>query len=318
MSFSTVISTGSPTIMSHFASVLVIVAILYIIFCAIRYFAAVCSSNLTPPKGCKRVGISGQSNLADQYNPKYTRGSDAGRDEDGEPLWKVKALFVYPIKSCAPLELDTSGVLSTGLKYDRIFCFATWTTIPAKKDQPAKGPLWRFITQRNYPKMANVRVAIWVPSDVSPDSPSADTGYMDVSFPSTSGKPTSFRIPLMPTNAEIAKAKLERGNVSIWGDMPGAINIMKLVRPSALKELASYLGVEKSQPFGLFRTDPTRPREVFRNAPKKQDLGYQAVNNFADAVSTRLLNRHNIALTLFRSIRCNSSTSPQSATWQPG
>jgi hypothetical protein len=47
-------------------------------------------------------------------------------------------------------------------------------------------------------------------------------------------------------------------------------------------ELGSYLGV-KGQ-LGLFRTDDTELREVYRNAPRKEEIGYQPVTGFQDAV----------------------------------
>lgn len=52
-----------------------------------------------------------------------------------------------------------------------------------------------------------------------------------------------------------------------------------------LRELEKFLGAKRE--LALFRVCDSKPREVYRNAPKKEQLGYQSVVGFADAVGDR-------------------------------
>lgn len=52
-----------------------------------------------------------------------------------------------------------------------------------------------------------------------------------------------------------------------------------------LRELEKFLGAKRE--LALFRVCDSKPREVHRNAPKKEQLGYQSVVGFADAVGDR-------------------------------
>src|SRR4051794_4325610 len=70
---------------------------------------------IPPPLGCRKIGLPGNSNLSDQYSKKYSKGGERSNAN----IWTVKALFVYPIKSCAGIEVEQSEIIRTGLKYDR-------------------------------------------------------------------------------------------------------------------------------------------------------------------------------------------------------
>lgn len=125
----------------------------------------------TTPKGCRRIGLPArQSNLQDEYDKVYSCGRPEDHiDEDGRPSWRIKALFVYPIKSCTGVELDVADGVDTGLVYDRQFCFAEQIT--ARKDTDPDSPKWEFKTMRDrrYGLLALVRPEIWVPDPTSPD-----------------------------------------------------------------------------------------------------------------------------------------------------
>lgn len=58
---------------------------------------------------------------------------------------------------------------------------------------------------------------------------------------------------------------------------------MSSAAPRELRELEKFLGAKGE--IALFRVCDSKPREVHRNAPKKEELGYQSVVGFADAVS---------------------------------
>lgn len=55
----------------------------------------------------------------------------------------IARLFVYPIKSCAGVELDESLLIETGLEFDR-----AWMVVDAQGE---------FVTQRDLPRMALIR-----------------------------------------------------------------------------------------------------------------------------------------------------------------
>lgn len=51
----------------------------------------------------RALGIE-KSNLADEFE----------HDADGDGDWKVKSLWIYPVKSCRGVELDEANVVPTG------------------------------------------------------------------------------------------------------------------------------------------------------------------------------------------------------------
>lgn len=165
---------------------------------------------LTPPAGCRRLGLAGPSNLTDQYtNLPSDRPPSPSLLPYPAPTstFRVKALFVYPIKSCAPLELSTSTVLRTGLAYDRHFSFAqlfpaAHASLPGKaavggaaverKDETegegGRGRRWKFLTQRECPLLSQLVTSIYLPDptlrNYSPDAEYVQMGgCVDVSFP---------------------------------------------------------------------------------------------------------------------------------------
>lgn len=88
-----------------------------------------------------------------------------------------------------------------------------------------------------------------------------------------------FRIPFDPSPVQIEKAGYSYEKMTIWKDTISALNL-EIEIP---EELRYYLGI--SNKLGLFRLDNSKLREVFRNAPTKEELGYQPVVGFQDAVS---------------------------------
>ena len=116
--------------------------------------------------GCFRLGLRKQSNLSDQYQkqaPSRRQSSIGGVFLTGTP--RIKALFTYPLKSCRGVELAASEVAGTGLKYDRLFTFAQLLP-PKKSDGTSEGNQegqWKFMTQRDFPKLALLTTELWVP-----------------------------------------------------------------------------------------------------------------------------------------------------------
>jgi hypothetical protein len=89
-----------------------------------------------------------------------------------------------------------------------------------------------------------------------------------------------FTLPIeFPSEADIQAKGYKFEDVKIWNEATTALNMIAAVPP----ELEKYLGVK--HPLGLFRMDPSKRREVFRCAPKREEVGYQPVVDFHDAVS---------------------------------
>jgi hypothetical protein len=178
------------------------------------------------PRGCKRVGLQvpALSNLRDEYE-------DEGTSMEAKATrWKVKGLFIYPIKSCGPVELNSAHVDATGLRYDRQFAFAELLQPQTRLDasEEEKRPRWTFRTQRDprYQKLALVRPEVWIPKD--PSTPHAQ-GWLVVRYPNEVrgalawfyrfalslgqiGTENIFTIPLYPPKGH----KYPKERVVIW------------------------------------------------------------------------------------------------------
>ncbi|GME34202.1 Molybdenum cofactor sulfurase [Neofusicoccum parvum] len=272
-----------------------------------------------PPAGCRRLGLPhGKSNLKDQYNPKYAQGSD-----EDKTSWKIKALCIYPIKSCFPVELDSGEVVPTGMKYDRQYTFAQLVSSVAKDGSWDISHQWTFLTQRQSPHLTRVRTELWVPDPSSPTySPEAEyvksEGCIVVSFPyledklwisdkierlgafirknilhhttiSYDGPRESFRIPFNPPPSRIASRAYPLEPMKIWDECPTALNMGAEIAPGTLSKLKYALGI--SNQLTLFRVDAQRPRPVYRCAPRNGEaVAYQPVVGMADAYPLHIVN----------------------------
>ncbi|OJJ42710.1 hypothetical protein ASPZODRAFT_155173 [Penicilliopsis zonata CBS 506.65] len=281
---------------------------------------------LNPPRGCRRLGLSpGKSNLRDEYHQRYSQGVPGDRvDESGLPAWRVKALFAYPIKSCAGMELEVADLVSTGLAYDRQFCFAEYV-IPANRnstnnnnsdsDDPKKKPHWDFRTLRDgrFSRMTLIKPEIWVP-DPAASGYAADLeevksrGVMIVRYPRVPpqgiwrmpvqlgirlglvASEASFRVPLFPLAEDIDRGLYPSLPVRIWKDFPKSFNYIHHI-PQSLRD---FLAPEASstaerRTLALFRVNPQHHREIFRCAPSTEEVGFQTVTGFADAYPLHIL-----------------------------
>lgn len=266
---------------------------------------------LPPPAGCRRLGLTGRSNLEDQYSKQYAKGAASTAAKP----WSVKALFVYPLKSCAPVELEKTDVIRTGLKYDREFSFAQYvTSLPTLEGKVTSE--WQFMTLRKFPRLAKVEPEIWVPDpsahDYSEDGEWVKSeGCIVVRFPFSPDTDFSlegilnygkllaaklarksepmleFRIPFNPSQERIKSKGYKNEVLKIIRDSPVALNISSEIDLEVLAKLRYTVGA--ANPIALFRVDSDKYREVFRNAPKQQDVGFQTVIGLQDDVSHVML-----------------------------
>ncbi|KAJ2905496.1 hypothetical protein MKZ38_005372 [Zalerion maritima] len=223
---------------------------------------------------------------------------------------RLHSLWVYPVKSCAGIELSSSRVLPTGLQHDRLFMFAQLRSpFPVSVDATEKeksGHTWEMVAMRQFARMANVDVDIWVPDEaklrgkLNPEDRPTES-YMVIRFPwkddgwrgalqlmgaklkwGASAQPhREILLPLeYPSKEEVEAKGYEMEPVKIWKDTVKALNMQCEVP----EELQRYLGV--SNKLTLFRLNPNMPREVHRNAPTKNNAGYQPIVGFQDAASS--------------------------------
>lgn len=231
---------------------------------------------------------------------------------------KLQALTIYPVKSCRGIELTRSRVLPTGLEFDRLYTFAQLkspfpVSSTANAAEKEDGHVWEFITQRQFARLANVKVDLYVPRGENGSRADKDTGsWIVMRFPwrdlgirgvlqTIAAKlvrgwyaeaEREFLLPVeFPTKAEIEQRGYEFEKVKIWKDVVTALN----VGVDVPEELRSYLGV--SNKLGLFRIDPLALRQVFRCAPRKEEIGYQPTVGFQDAVRCRARDHSRMRLT---------------------
>jgi uncharacterized protein YcbX len=226
----------------------------------------------------------------------------------------IQSLWIYPVKSCAGIELSRSKVLPQGLEFDRLFTFAQLkspfpVSVKGNGDGEEKGEhTWHFITQRQFPLLATVKVELYVPDasrkpgageEVSSESfvilrfpwrERGSAGFLATVAAKLRGglKARAEKEVLLPvafpSEEEIKERWYDWEKVTIWKETVEALNMAEELP----EELRLYLGV--SNKLGLFRVDPGRLREVSRCAPRKEEAGYQPVTGFQDAYPLHLVN----------------------------
>ncbi|OJJ55098.1 hypothetical protein ASPSYDRAFT_49252 [Aspergillus sydowii CBS 593.65] len=284
-------------------------AVLLTLYAVIRHFV---KSSYTP-KGCRILGLlTSQSNLHDEFQPEYSQGiPENSIDEQGRPAWRVKALFTYPLKSCAGVELNEADVVATGFAFDRQFCFAE--AEPCK--DPKDGSIWvaRTLRNRGFNKLALVRPEIWIPDQTAPGyNPELEEvksrGVMVIHYPRVGRnslhsafikagiyfnvipREASFAVPLHPPSFPNQQSTFPLTPVKIWKDNPLAYNYGHFIPSSFHRFLIPHEpGQSHGRHITLFRVNPSHTREIYRNAPRKQDLGFQPTTGFADAYPIHLL-----------------------------
>lgn len=283
-----------------FSYIFTILAICFLpIVALIVYEIEEARSGNQAPIGYRRIGQATKSYLDDDLGGSSAEGLDSSTEN-----WKLKSIWIYPVKSCRGVELEEGTVLATGMKFDRLFTFAQLRSpFPVAVDASAQEKAdhkWEFITQRQFPQLAQVKTQIWVENESASTRNSGMRGTLILSYPHQErgwkgllAKYVAFfrgtvpekhwKIPLNPTAAQIKTAGYKLEPIIIWKDTITALS-MEIDIPA---ELRLFLGA--SNKLGFFRIDESHLREVHRNAPTKEQLGYQPVTGFQDAVNLLVL-----------------------------
>jgi hypothetical protein len=91
------------------------------------------------PKGCRKLGLKIESNLSNEFDKKFSLGRPPSTEQTSAEWWRVKSLWIYPVKSCKGVELNRSTILATGKEYDRQFTFAQLKSpFPVGESSPEK------------------------------------------------------------------------------------------------------------------------------------------------------------------------------------
>ena len=304
------LSNLPSTVLLFVSSIVYLAASVLTVFCYLEF-----QKPNTRPRGCRKLGL-GVSNLRDEHDPCYANGSSTSQNNDGNSTWRVKSLIIYPIKSCKAVELSHGAVIATGVQYDRQFSFAQLlSTFPVSSDpiqSTNQTHNWTFITQRQRPQLARVRPEIWVPDISSPTyserEPNVQSqGVVVIKFPrfdgfwgwvtdrlyhlGIRGFERSFQVPFNPTKEQIEENHYATESMKIWKDSPESLRIVSTYHSEnneILKELSRFL--EISNTLALFRAAKEPNREVYRCAPRREQLGYQSVVGFQDSFPLHMLN----------------------------
>ncbi|KAL6883938.1 hypothetical protein HDV57DRAFT_435896 [Trichoderma longibrachiatum] len=252
-----------------------------------------------------KVGISpSHSNLRAQTSPDHNH-------QPGKAA-RIQSLYIYPVKSCRGIEVERSRVLPKGLEFDRLFAFARQKpeardAVVRSGEEGAQRAQWDVLTLRQVPLLANVQVDLWLPDAGKTSRQLGRVGgrFVVIRFPwkdsgvkgvmqwisaklsrGLGGVPEKeFMLSIdFPSAEEIKAAGYCYGDARLFNKTIHALNLRNEVPP----ELGHYLGV--TAPVTIFMIDPARRREVFRNAPRKEDAGQQPVIDFQDAYPLHLVN----------------------------
>lgn len=251
----------------------------------------------------RRLGVaSDQSNMTDQYDAQFNipEGSNAKG-----PI-RIKAIYIHPVKSFAPIELNRALLTKSGFMYDRCFALAAEVVEPDAQTG-ARKKFWRFISQRTKPGMSLIKTELWMPHENSNPSDALVRagGCVVIRFPDPE-KPSwwrwfesllytwnprtapqvSFIVPLDPTSDHLAVDDLEKSSLRPFNiHSRTAQGIDMGVVPSvaeALPKLKKFLKVSDSTPVTLFKCTPDTMVLTEKNLAPLKYIGSPAVHGYTD------------------------------------
>lgn len=235
-------------------------------------------------------------NMADQYDPKFGLPPDAASDG---PL-RIKAMYLHPVKSCGPVEVNRALLTKSGFVYDRCFAFATETI---NRDNAAASR-WRFISQRTKPMMSLIKTELWLPhqkSDIcdslvqsggcvvmkfnNPDIPSW-TDRLDALLHTWSlwaAPEISFIVPLQMATTHTGKHETRLKTFGIHHRDAMGLDLGGLPSVAiALPKLKRFLGIPEGQSLTLFRCTSDTLTRTDKNLAPLEHIGSPAVHGYTD------------------------------------
>ncbi|TQS33942.1 hypothetical protein Golomagni_05698, partial [Golovinomyces magnicellulatus] len=243
----------------------------------------------------RRVGLS-NSNMTDQYDAQYSIPEGASNQDS----IRIKALFIHPIKSCGPVEVESAVLRKSGFVYDRAFSFAVQPTTKTPDDSTQS----KFISQRTKPSMALIKTEIWAPHKLSDtrDPLVQAGGCILVRFPDT-GPVTwlqrvrasieqgdwnatprcSFIVPYEPTSTSISQHNLQTQAFQIHSRDVTGLDMGRIPSiANALPKLQHFLGYSDKHKLQLFKCIPQSLLRTTLNLAPIVNIGSPAVHGFTD------------------------------------
>ncbi|KAF3316528.1 hypothetical protein TWF173_001814 [Orbilia oligospora] len=210
------------------------------------------------------------SNISDEFQ--YSKDQKAGQD------FRVKSLWVYPVKGCRGIEVASSKICHTGLQYDRQFMFASCS--PGTE-------AWVFASQRGFPKMAVIHTSIDpVKNTLTISYPAKPHFLASLIYGNKFRK--SFTVPL-DVNAlpENKLAKYPVTEVEIWRQKSVGYDLSAHI-PQELKDVIFSKNYTKVD-VGLFAVVDGRNRGINHMGPPVEVLGRPNTIGFADFAPIHIL-----------------------------
>jgi len=232
----------------------------------------------------RKLGLStNNSNMKDQYNSKYAIPEETANNG---PI-RIKSIYIHPVKSCGPIELNRALLTKTGFMYDR--CFAVAAETDGK---------WRFISQRTKPGMALIETELWLPHEGSdssdllvkaggcvvlrfrdPDVPDW-TKRLEM-FLRTGGffatPEVSIVVPLQPVD------ELNLKTFNIHRRDTNGLDMGQIASVAvALPKLKRFLEIPEKQPFTLLRCTHESFLRTDLNLAPLENIGSPAVHGYTD------------------------------------
>ncbi|CAG7566424.1 unnamed protein product [Fusarium equiseti] len=242
-------------------------------------------------RNLRRQGVE-RSNMQDQTDPQYDLPAGASSKD---PI-RIKAIFIHPIKSCAPVELNRAQLFKSGFFLDRFFALATEVNRPASEG----GPIWRFISQRTKPLMAQIKTEVWLPDPGSDESDPLVKSQGCVVFrfpdPDPIGWSDRLKSVLWRSQREVVgiapissyegfeeEHGLTMTPFTIHSREAKGLNLGRLPSvAAALPKLKRFLKISDQQKLTLLRLTPDSFVRTEKNLAPLQHIGTPAVHGYTD------------------------------------
>ncbi|KAL6232522.1 hypothetical protein BDW75DRAFT_247116 [Aspergillus navahoensis] len=246
-------------------------------------------------KHLQRLGLF-TSNMADQYDTKF----DAAEGSAVHGPARIKAIYLHPIKSCGPVEVNRALLTKAGFMYDRCFAFAT--EIIKRDTDPASK--WRFISQRTLPKMSQIETELWLPhKDSNPHDPLVRAGgclvltFQDRDTPGWINRleaivhtrnlfavpHLSFIAPLNVTATQIKEYQIRMETFGIHHRHAKGLDMGNLPSlAAALPKLKKFLGIPEDRKLTPLRCTPDTLTRTDGDLAPLEYIGSPAVHGYTD------------------------------------
>ncbi|GME37711.1 hypothetical protein EDB80DRAFT_734105 [Neofusicoccum parvum] len=273
----------------------VAVVLLLVLVLAVVVWTGRTSKTRRELKHLRKLGLS-TSNMADQYHTQFDVPECV---ETNAPL-RIKALYIHPIKSCGPIEVDRALLTKTGFLYDRCFAFAA--EIDEKGADACSG--WRLICQRTKPRMSQLKTELWLPGkDSNPRDPlvraggcvvvtfrdSDSPGWIDRldtflhTWSACTTPQLSFIVPLQHTPAQMQEFNITPRDFAIHSRSARGLDMSNIPSVAAvLPKLKRFLGIPERQSITLLKCTPDTLTRTNRNLAPLEYIGSPAVHGYTD------------------------------------